>query len=126
MNWMRANEPPSTLGGRLDRQRLREPGHALDQQVPLREQADEHALEHRVLPGDHAPDLEERLLEALLRLLRRGRVDGCSVTRRSFFVADPRRKAWAAERTLRDASESGHLFGQLARWSRSFGGRTTE
>jgi hypothetical protein len=34
--------------------------------VPLREQADEDALEHRVLAGDHAPDLEERLLEPFL------------------------------------------------------------
>ena len=59
-------------GRRLDRQRLREPGNALDQQVPLREQAHEHALEHRVLAGDHAPDLEQRLLEPLLRLLRGG------------------------------------------------------
>ena len=59
-------------GGRLDRQRLREPGHALDQEVALREQADEHALEHRVLAGDHAPDLEERLLEPVPRLGRRG------------------------------------------------------
>ena len=56
------------VGGRLDRQRLREAGDALDQQVALREQADEHALEHRVLAGDHAPDLEQRLLEALLGL----------------------------------------------------------
>ena len=56
-------------GGRLDRQRLREARNALDQQVALREQADEHALEHRVLPGDDAPDLEQRLLELDLRLL---------------------------------------------------------
>ena len=55
-------------GGRLDRQRLRQPGDALDQEVPLREQADEHPLEHRVLAGDHPPDLEERLLEAFLGL----------------------------------------------------------
>ena len=59
-------------GGRLDRQRLGEAGHALDQQVALGEQADEDALEHGVLPGDHPPDLEERLLEALLGLGRRG------------------------------------------------------
>ena len=47
----------------LDRQRLRQAGHAFDQQVAARQQADEHALEHRLLPGDHAPDLEQRLLE---------------------------------------------------------------
>jgi hypothetical protein len=34
--------------------------------VALREQADEDALEHRVLPAITRPDLEERLLEALL------------------------------------------------------------
>ena len=39
----------------------------------MRQQADEHALEHLVLPGDDAPDLEQRLLELLLRLLRRRR-----------------------------------------------------
>ena len=49
--------------GRLDRERLREPGHALDQHVPAGEQADEHPLEHLLLAGDHAPDLEQRLLE---------------------------------------------------------------
>jgi hypothetical protein len=53
---------------RLDRQRLREARNALDQQVTLGDQAHEHPLEHRVLPCDDAPDLEERLLEALLRL----------------------------------------------------------
>ncbi len=57
-------------GRRLDRQRLREAGHALDQEVPLREQADEHPLEHLVLAGDDAPDLEERLLEPLAYLGR--------------------------------------------------------
>jgi hypothetical protein len=33
--------------------------------VPLREQADENALEHCVLPGDDTADLEQRLLEAV-------------------------------------------------------------
>ena len=36
--------------------------------MPLRQQAHEHPLEHRVLPGDDAADLEERLLELLLGL----------------------------------------------------------
>ena len=58
--------------GRLDGQGLGESGHALDEQVALREQAHEHALEHRVLPGDDPADLEERLLELFLRLLRVG------------------------------------------------------
>ena len=39
------------------------PGHALDQEVAAREQANEHALEHLFLTRDHAPDLEQRLLE---------------------------------------------------------------
>ena len=51
------------VGDGLDRQRLREAGDALDQEVPAREQADEHALEHLVLPGDHALDLEDRALD---------------------------------------------------------------
>ena len=44
------------------------PGHALDQEVAAGEQADEHPLEHRLLAGDDAPDLEERLLELLQEL----------------------------------------------------------
>ncbi len=51
-------------GGRgLDRQRLRETWDALDQDVPAREQADQHPLEHLLLAGDHPPDLEQRLFE---------------------------------------------------------------
>ena len=71
MNWMREKRAAEHAGRRLDRQRLRQAGHALDQQVPLGEQADEHALEHVVLSGDHSPDLEERLLEAFAGLRRR-------------------------------------------------------
>ena len=51
------------VGDRLDRQRLRQARHALDQEVPAREQADEDALEHLVLAGDHALDFEERALD---------------------------------------------------------------
>ena len=50
---------------------LARPGDALDEQMPLRQQAHEHALEHRVLPGDDPADLEERLLELFLRVLGR-------------------------------------------------------
>ena len=64
--------PAEHACGGLDGQRLRQAGDALEQQVALREQADEHALEHVVLPRDHPADLEERLLEAILRLGRRG------------------------------------------------------
>ena len=79
-------------GRRLDRQRLGQAGHALDQQVPLRQQADEHALEHRVLAGDHPPDLEQRLLEALLGLGGCGSRDVVRLRRHvsSSFRGDPR------------------------------------
>jgi hypothetical protein len=45
---------------------LARPGNALDQEVPVGQQADEHPLEHRVLAGDHALDLVERTLDRLL------------------------------------------------------------
>ena len=51
------------VGNRLDRQRLREPGDAFDQQVPTGEQADEDPLQHLVLPRDHALDLEHGALD---------------------------------------------------------------
>ena len=73
-------------GGRLDRQRLREAGNALDQEVALREQADEHPLEHRVLAGDDAADLEQRLLEAVPGIAGG---DGGNGHERSSFVAGP-------------------------------------
>ena len=62
--------PAQDRRSRLDRQRLRQAGYALDQEVTLREQADEHPLEHLVLPGDHPPDLEERTLQPLADLCR--------------------------------------------------------
>ena len=59
-----APERPAEHGrGRLDRQRLREPGHALDQEVAAGDEADEHPLEHLVLAGDHPLDLDEGLLQ---------------------------------------------------------------
>ena len=63
------------LGGRLDRERLGQAGDALEQQVAVGEQADEQPLEHRVLAGDDALDLEQRALERLF-LARRRRVRG--------------------------------------------------
>ena len=65
VNCTRANVPPSTPAVVLIVSVFARPGHALDQEVALREQADEHALEHRVLPGDDPADLEQRLLEAI-------------------------------------------------------------
>ena len=69
MNWIALEAAAEYLGGRLDRQRLREAGHALDQEVASGQQADEHTFEHRVLPGDHPLDLEEGLFEELPLLL---------------------------------------------------------
>ena len=62
--------PAEDPRGRLDGQRLRKARNALDEEMALREEAHEHALEHRVLPGDDPADLEERLLELLLGLFR--------------------------------------------------------
>ena len=67
--------PAEHVGGRLHRQRLRQSRHPLDQQVATGQQAHEHALEHLILAGDHPPDLEQRLLEALLHLRRGLRID---------------------------------------------------
>jgi hypothetical protein len=47
---------------RLDGQRLREARDAFDEQVPLREDRDEHALEERVLADDDLLDLVENAL----------------------------------------------------------------
>ena len=67
MNWTRRKRAAEDGRRGLDRQRLREARHALDQEMASGDEADEHALEHLVLAGDHALDLDERLLE-----LRRG------------------------------------------------------
>ena len=72
--------------GRLDRQRLREAGNAFDQEMALREEADEDPLEHRVLAGDHAADLEQRLLEAVPGI---GGWDGGDGHERSSLIAGP-------------------------------------
>ena len=50
------------VGERLDRERLGEPGHAFDQQVPLRENRDQHPLEEVVLADDDLLDLVEDAL----------------------------------------------------------------
>ena len=82
------------LRGGLDRQRLGEAGHALDQEVAAGEQADEDALEHRVLPGDHPLDLEQRLLEQLALLLYGGLAHGTLLARGYVpQVKQPRDKA---------------------------------
>ena len=68
------------VGEGLDRQRLGEARHALEEEVAAGEQRDEDPLEHRVLADDHAPDLVEDGLAGRppiegggwLRSLRRG------------------------------------------------------
>ena len=55
--------PPRTAAVVLIVSVFARPGHALDQEVAAGDEADEHALEHLVLTGDHALDLDERLLE---------------------------------------------------------------
>ena len=56
--------------GGADRECLGEAGDALDQQVPAREQAHEHPLEHLILPGDHSFHLEQGSLDRLTAFAR--------------------------------------------------------
>ena len=75
MNWIRLKLPPSTDGQGLDGQRLGQAGHALEQDVAAGQQADEQALEHRVLADDHPLDLRERLLDLDAWILGEPEVD---------------------------------------------------
>ena len=100
VNWTRANEPPSTPAAVLIVSVFASPGTPSIRQVAAGEQADEHALEHRVLARDHAPDLEQRLLEPLLRRLRRGRR---SVVRLRHHVSAP--SVWSDGHTEADPTE---------------------
>ena len=61
--------PAEHVGERLDGQRLRQPGDALEQHVAAGEQRDEQALEHRVLADDHALELVQGVLEPGARVL---------------------------------------------------------
>ena len=65
MNWMRWNSPADDLGERLDRHRLGEAGHALDEEVAAGEQRHQHPLEQHVLTDDGPLHLVEGLLERL-------------------------------------------------------------
>ena len=69
MNWMRREAAAQHLGERAHGQRLGQAGHALQQHVAAGQEADEQALEHRVLADDDALDLVERLLEGGARLV---------------------------------------------------------
>ena len=57
----------------LHQERLRKARHALEQHVAARKQADEQALEHRVLADDDALDLVQRLVQGPPRVLADGR-----------------------------------------------------
>src|SRR5205807_2620429 len=60
------------FGHRAHRQRLGEPGHAFEQDVPARQQADEQALDHQVLRHDPLCHLaRDRLAEHRVAGLRR-------------------------------------------------------
>ena len=65
VNCRRANVPPTTFATVSTASVFATPGHALEQQVPAGEQADEHPLDQPVLPDDHPLDLEDGALEAL-------------------------------------------------------------
>jgi hypothetical protein len=102
-----AEAPTQDARGRLDRQRLRETGNALDQQVAAGEQTDEDALEHLVLAGDDALDLEERLLELFPGLA--GTLDYGQLA----FVRQAR--SFVGSFRLRDGAAP---FGRRASWGR--------
>ena len=55
--------PADGLRERLHRHRLREPGNALDEEMPPCEEGDHHPLQQRVLADDHALDLVQDLFE---------------------------------------------------------------
>ena len=56
---------PDRVGDRLDRQRLGQAGHPLDEQVALGEERDRQPLEQHVLADDDLLDLEQHLLHRL-------------------------------------------------------------
>jgi hypothetical protein len=57
--------PAHGRGQGLDRHRLGEPRHALDEQVPPGQQGDGHAFQQHVLTDDGALDLIHGLLERM-------------------------------------------------------------
>ena len=63
VNWMRENVALMRLRQRLDRERLREARHALDQAVAAGQKADQHALDHVALADDDLADLGEHAVE---------------------------------------------------------------
>ena len=59
VNWTRLNDPPRTSARVLIVSVLARPGTPSSRMWPPAQQADEDALEHRVLADDHAADLEQ-------------------------------------------------------------------
>ncbi len=57
MNWMRRKVRRDGLRQGLDRQRLGEAGHALEQHVAAGEQADQQPVDQVALADDHVADL---------------------------------------------------------------------
>ena len=70
MNWIRLKSPPIACGERLDRHRLGEARHALDEEVAAGEEGDGHPLEEVVLADD---DLLHLVQQALHRAPAAGR-----------------------------------------------------
>ena len=62
MNWMRLNSPPIASASVLMAIVLARPGHALDEDVPARQQRDDQPLEQVVLADDDLLDLVEHAL----------------------------------------------------------------
>ena len=83
---------------RLDGQRLGQAGHALEQHVAAGQQADEHALEHRVLSDDHPFDLVQHPLQRVAGLPLAAD-DVCG-------VVSCRSPCWGQMRRPKKASES--------------------
>ena len=65
VNWMRAKARSIVLRQRGDEQRLGQPGHALQQQVPAGEQRDQQPLDDDVLADDDRADALAHVLDEL-------------------------------------------------------------
>ena len=76
MNWMRWNSTPSSVRERLHRQRLGQPGHALDEQVAPGHERDDHPFEQRILADDDPLHVVEHVFERRLRPMRLRCSDG--------------------------------------------------
>ena len=63
MNWMRRNVPPRAVASDWTASDLARPGHALEQHVAVGEQADQQAVEQRLLADDDALDLADHVAE---------------------------------------------------------------